>query len=131
MEDNRILWLKCTIANMLGVYEPEYVNAAIYENLYDFKSFLNDKYTKNEDINKMILYVWRTFYDKLVEEEITVLEEGKSRKCIVDLKKARKKLCNLRYFSTCFLTYVVSVGSYISTKIYILLRWVFCICKGY
>ncbi|KAI8123156.1 hypothetical protein CVS40_6160 [Lucilia cuprina] len=75
MEDNRILWLKCSIANMLGVYEPEYVNAAIYENLYDFKSFLNDKYTKNEDINKIILYVWRTFYDKLVEEEITVLEE--------------------------------------------------------
>lgn len=92
MEDNRILWLKCTIANMLGVYEPEYVNAAIYENLYDFKSFLNDKYTKNEDINKMILYVWRTFYDKLVEEEITVLEEGKTRKCIVDLKK-REKNC--------------------------------------
>ncbi|XP_037827971.1 dynein heavy chain 10, axonemal-like, partial [Lucilia sericata] len=75
MEDNRILWLKCSIANMLGVYEPEFVNAAIYENLYDFKSFLNDKYTKNEDINKIILYVWRTFYDKLVEEEITVLEE--------------------------------------------------------
>ncbi|TMW41964.1 hypothetical protein DOY81_012956, partial [Sarcophaga bullata] len=75
MEDNRILWLKCTIANMLGVYEPEYVNSAIYENLKDFKSFLDDKYTKNEDINKIILYVWRTFYDKLVEEEITVLEE--------------------------------------------------------
>ncbi|KAM7359342.1 dynein heavy chain at 89D isoform 2-T2 [Cochliomyia hominivorax] len=75
MEDNRILWLKCTIANMLGVSEPEYVNAVIYENLYDFKGFLNDKYTKNDDINKIILYVWRTFYDKLVEEEITVLEE--------------------------------------------------------
>lgn len=62
---------------MLGVYEPEYVNAAIFENLCDFKSFLDDKYTKNDDINKIILYVWRTFYDKLVEEEITVLEEGK------------------------------------------------------
>ena len=61
---------------MLGVYEPEYVNSVIYENLKDFKSFLDDKYTKNEDINKIILYVWRTFYDKLVEEEITVLEEG-------------------------------------------------------
>ncbi|XP_075151305.1 uncharacterized protein LOC142225437 [Haematobia irritans] len=75
MDDNRILWLKCTISNMLGVYEPEFVNAVIYDNMNDFKSFLEDKCTKNEDINKIMLYVWRTFYDKLVEEEITVLEE--------------------------------------------------------
>ncbi|XP_061396381.1 uncharacterized protein LOC133332012 [Musca vetustissima] len=77
MDDNRILWLKCTISNVLGVFEPEFVNAVIYDNMNDFKSFLEDKYTKNEDINKVVLYMWRTFYDKLVEEEITVLEEGK------------------------------------------------------
>lgn len=89
MEDNRITWLKCTISNLLGVYETEYVTAVIQDNLNDFRSFLNDKYTKNVDINKIILYVWRTFYDKLVEEEITVLEEGKWKKCAIECNKRK------------------------------------------
>ncbi|XP_058981508.1 uncharacterized protein LOC131803810 [Musca domestica] len=90
MDDNRILWLKCTIANLLGVYEPEFVNAVIYDNMNDFKSFLEDKYSKNEDINKVVVYMWRTFYDKLVEEEITVLEEVEPEQPTEPEKKDKK-----------------------------------------
>ncbi|KAI9581295.1 hypothetical protein GQX74_011231 [Glossina fuscipes] len=75
MDDNRILWLKCSISNLLGVYEPETVNGAVFRHKDDFNTFLESKYTKNKDINKVLVYIWRTFYDKLVEEEITVLEE--------------------------------------------------------
>uniref|UniRef100_A0A1A9ZFQ5 Dynein heavy chain tail domain-containing protein n=1 Tax=Glossina pallidipes TaxID=7398 RepID=A0A1A9ZFQ5_GLOPL len=75
MDDNRILWLKCSISNLLGVYEPETVHNAVLRHKEDFNAFLESKYTKNKDINKVLVYIWRTFYDKLVEEEITVLEE--------------------------------------------------------
>lgn len=76
MDDNRILWLKCIISNVLGVFEPDCVNGFMYENINDFRTLLEQKYTKHRDLHRIMVFVWRTFYDKLVEEEITVLEEG-------------------------------------------------------
>ena len=74
--DPRYTWLKSTITNLLGVFEPEYVNMLLAQNYDAFTDFLDAKYTKYEELRHVVLYVWRTFYDKMVEEEITVLEEG-------------------------------------------------------
>ncbi|CAD7085087.1 unnamed protein product [Hermetia illucens] len=75
MEDVRLIWLKQTIANLLGVYEPEYVHTLVEENSDQIHEFFDEEYTQISDIHKRVMYAWRTFYDKLVEEEITVLEK--------------------------------------------------------
>lgn len=77
MEDVRLIWLKQTIANLLGVYEPEYVHTLVEENSDQIHEFFDEEYTQISDIHKRVMYAWRTFYDKLVEEEITVLEKCK------------------------------------------------------
>lgn len=77
MEDDiRIMWLKYTISNLLGVDQMDYVNDMFekYDEMLD--NFLNSEYQSIEDIERVILFCWRTFYDKMIEEEITVLEEG-------------------------------------------------------
>ncbi|CAD6994108.1 unnamed protein product [Ceratitis capitata] len=73
--DNRLLWLRYVISNMLGVDDAECVNALIENHIEDFTHFLDDKCMKNFDIKSVLLTIWRTYYDKLVEKEITVLEE--------------------------------------------------------
>lgn len=42
----------------------------------EFQQFFDVENTGIKNINQIVVFVWRTFYDKLVEEEITVLEEG-------------------------------------------------------
>lgn len=44
--------------------------------MLEFQQFFDVEHTGIKDINQIVVFVWRTFYDKLVEEEITVLEEG-------------------------------------------------------
>ncbi|KAH8417458.1 hypothetical protein KR222_000260 [Zaprionus bogoriensis] len=74
-EEPRVLWLKTVISNQLGVFEPKYVNNLINKNREAVDDFLNLRYERQAHLDRVIMFVWRTFYDKLVEEEITVLEE--------------------------------------------------------
>lgn len=74
-EDPRVVWLKTIIANQLGVFQPVYVNTLIANNKIAVDDFLNKRYERQAHLDRVIMYVWRTFYDRLVEEEITVLEE--------------------------------------------------------
>lgn len=74
-DDPRILWLKTIISNQLGVFDPKYVNELISLNRQAVNDFLNTRYERQEQLDRVIMFVWRTNYDKLVEEEITVLEE--------------------------------------------------------
>lgn len=74
-DDPRILWLKTIISNQLGVFDPKYVNELISLNRQAVDDFLNTRYERQEQLDRVIMFVWRTNYDKLVEEEITVLEE--------------------------------------------------------
>lgn len=74
-DDPRVLWLKTIISNQLGVFDPKYVNGLISENRYAVDNFFSTRYESQADLDRVIMFVWRTNYDKLCEEEITVLEE--------------------------------------------------------
>ncbi|XP_055909296.1 LOW QUALITY PROTEIN: dynein axonemal heavy chain 10 [Eupeodes corollae] len=75
-EDHRINWIKHVISNVLGVFDAKFVNPLIEENYKKFCNFVNTKVPESEHkFDAIVVFVWRTFYDKLVEEEVTVLEE--------------------------------------------------------
>lgn len=76
LNDLRVKWLKSTISNLMGIAEPQYVNHLIRNHNVEFQQFFDAEHIGIKDINQIVVFVWRTFYDKLVEEEITVLEEG-------------------------------------------------------
>lgn len=74
--DFRYRWLSETISNALGIFDTSYADQLIIEHSDLVDSFFNDNIYERADNRKQILFVWRTFYDKLVEESLTVLEEG-------------------------------------------------------
>lgn len=74
--DFRCRWLSETISNALGIFDMSYADQLITEHSDLVDAFFNDDIYEKADNGKQILFVWRTFYDKLVEESITVLEEG-------------------------------------------------------
>lgn len=74
--DFRFRWLSETISNALGIFDTSHADQLITEHSDLVDSFFNDEIYERADNRKQILFVWRTFYDKLVEESITVLEEG-------------------------------------------------------
>lgn len=77
-KDNKIgyRWFCSTISNLLGIYDTKCAEDLIEEHAEQIKSFFDDDYTQNADIDRQIIFLWRTYYDKMVEETITVLEEG-------------------------------------------------------
>lgn len=83
-KDFRYKWLGQKIANLLGIYDLKYADNLIEEHQEEIRKFFDDYIEKHEDINKRVMFVWRTFYDKLVEETITVLEEGASINYIIE-----------------------------------------------
>ncbi|KAH8382819.1 hypothetical protein KR009_005420 [Drosophila setifemur] len=74
-DEPRVVWLKTIIANTLGVFDPICVNTLIRENLPAVEDFFSRRFETQNDLAYVVMFVWRTFYDKLIEEEITVLEE--------------------------------------------------------
>lgn len=78
-KDNKIgyRWFCNTISNLLGIYDTKYAEDLVEEHAEQMKSFFDDEFAQNADIDKQIIFLWRTYYDKMVEETITVLEEGK------------------------------------------------------
>lgn len=77
-KDNKIgyRWFCKTISNLLGIYDTKHAEDLIEEFAEQIKGFFDDEFTQNADIDKQIMFLWRTYYDKMVEETITVLEEG-------------------------------------------------------
>lgn len=90
VDDPRVVWLKTIIANQLGVFDPVYVNTLIAEHRQALDQFLNKRYERQAHLDRVIMYVWRTFFDRLVEEEITVLEEV-PRASLPEKKEKKKK----------------------------------------
>lgn len=77
--DFRHRWLSETISKLLGISDGIFADNLLIDNAEKIQSFFNDAITDFNDCNKRLLFTWRTFYDKLVEETISVLEEGKNR----------------------------------------------------
>lgn len=74
--DFRLQWLIETISSSMGIFDTSIAAKTLseYNDLVD--ALFNDPIDEQCDSSKQILFVWRSFYDKLVEETITVFEEG-------------------------------------------------------
>lgn len=70
-------WLSETISNLFGIADRKFADALITEHNDKINKFFNDEINEFADYNERLLFIWRTFYDKLVEETITVLDAGK------------------------------------------------------
>jgi hypothetical protein len=78
MTDYRVVWLRDRISKLLGVEEhPETVEELFREHYDKFYNFLEDEINNIDEMEKCILYIYRTFYDKLVEREVLTIEKGK------------------------------------------------------
>lgn len=74
--DFRYKWLRERIQGALGVFDPDILDGIINENYYQIKSFFDEEIKETQELSNRIMFLNRTFYDKLIEEEITVLEKG-------------------------------------------------------
>lgn len=78
MTDYRVVWLRDRISKLLGVEDhPETVEELFREYYDKFYNFLEDEINNIDETEKCILYIYRTFYDKLVEREVLTIEKGK------------------------------------------------------
>lgn len=77
MSDYRVIWLRDRISKALGVQEhPETIEELFREHWDKFEAFLDDEITEVDKMEMCILYIYRTFYDKLVEREVLTIEKG-------------------------------------------------------
>lgn len=77
MADYRMDWMRDRITKILGVQNhPEALEALIKENHEELQAFLDAEITDISDMGKCILYIYRTFYDRLVEREVVTIEKG-------------------------------------------------------
>jgi hypothetical protein len=77
MTDYRIVWLQDRISKALGVQQhPETIEVLFKEHYEKFQAFLDDVVDDVCDMEKCILYIYRTFYDRLVEREVLTIEKG-------------------------------------------------------
>lgn len=78
--DFRYRWLSETISKLLGISDRKFVDDLLSDNNENIRSFFDDAINDFTDCNKRLLFTWRTFYDKLVEETISILEEGEKNR---------------------------------------------------
>lgn len=78
--DFRKQWFQNSILNCLGETDPELMNIFLSRNDNDmghkFDSFLNDNAKSVINLWNQVFVVYKTYYSKMVEEEIEVQEEG-------------------------------------------------------
>lgn len=74
--DSQYKWLSQVIKDGLGISDKKSVDQLVVEHIDLIDVYINDDVIEQESYCKQTLYVWKTFYDKLVEETIKVLEEG-------------------------------------------------------
>lgn len=73
--DLRLQWLRDTLTNLMGVDDAKYAETAIAEHRDECVQFFDDAIERYADVHKQCVFVWRTFYDRLVEELVTELQE--------------------------------------------------------
>lgn len=77
--DYRRDWVVKTITKMFGLNSSHYFEEMVSndEELEDaLASFLDDDLMATTDLHKRLFYIYKTSYEKLVEEEIMVPEIG-------------------------------------------------------
>lgn len=79
MGDYRVVWLRDRISKALGVQEhPETLEVLFKDHYEQFQAFFDEEIKDVREIEKCILYIYRTFYDKLVEKEVLTIEKGEN-----------------------------------------------------
>jgi hypothetical protein len=80
MSDYRVIWLRDRISKALGVQEhPETIEELFREHFERFQTFLDEEVHDVDEMENCILYIYRTFYDKLVEREVLSIEKGETQ----------------------------------------------------
>lgn len=84
MADYRMVYLRDRISKNLGVQEhPEALETLMKERHDEFQAFLDDEVSDISEMEKIILYIYRTFYDRLVEREAVTIEKGIMHNCFL------------------------------------------------
>lgn len=73
--DHRLQWFASTITDLLGIEDTAYARAAIDEHSERIAAFFGAAIRRHADARKQIVFVWRTFYDRMVEEVVVELQE--------------------------------------------------------
>lgn len=85
--DYHLEWFRKRLSRLFFIPDLEYIDVLINDNYEQLKRFFDDEIVEGggfeavsgingeSELEKRILFVYRTFYDRLVEKEITVLEE--------------------------------------------------------
>lgn len=82
MADYRMVWMRDRISKALGVQDhPEALETLMKERQDEFQAFLDDQVSDISEVEKCILYIFRTFYDRLVEREVVTIEKGELHNC--------------------------------------------------
>lgn len=78
MVDYRIDWLRDRIAKILGVSQNQDVLDKLINDHGDaFQVFFDQDIDGLGTLEEFVFYIYRTFYDKLVEREVITLKKGK------------------------------------------------------
>lgn len=77
--DPELQWFRLRVAKLFAISELEYVDVLINDHYDKLKEFFEEDYEAAAPgarrLESRILYLSRKFYDRLVEKEITVVEE--------------------------------------------------------
>lgn len=73
--DFRLQWLTAKITDLLGIEDVKYAEEMVSEHSVEFQAFFDEEIVCYDDIAKQIVFLWRTYYDKMIETTVTVLEE--------------------------------------------------------
>lgn len=74
-EDHRVQWFRSRLTAIMGVDNDQYADEAIAAQRQRLDAFFNVPIESYADVPKQIVLAWRTFYDRMVEETVTELEE--------------------------------------------------------
>lgn len=78
MTDYRLMWMRDRITKLLGVQDhPEALEELLKEHQDAFQAYLNNEINDVSEMEKCVFFIFRTFYDRLVEREVVTIEKGK------------------------------------------------------
>lgn len=100
--DARFDWFRERLTCLMGVDDEQYAATVIVENRDALAAFFDDPIESYGDVCKQVIFFWRTWYDRLVEETVTVLEEGQLIENVLPLNCLHFCLNYYNYSATCY-----------------------------
>lgn len=77
MTEYRLVWMRDRISKLLGVQDhPEALEELLKEHQEAFQVYVDNEIDDIQDMEKCVFFIYRTFYDRLVEREVVTIEKG-------------------------------------------------------